>query len=83
MHKESVQAIIKAIAVKMFRVPDIFNIAWQKLINFEYVSFKYFFQEMEEEVWAQHPITIDKISPNLEEVRTDRLYGGLLDCTDK
>jgi len=50
MHKESVQAIIKAIAVKMFSVPEVFNIALQKLINFECVSFKYFFQEMEEDV---------------------------------
>ena len=83
MHKEPVQAIIKAIAVKMFRVPEIFNIAWQKLINVECFSFEDFFQEIEEDVWAQHSITLNKISPYLEEVRPDRSERGLLDGIDK
>lgn len=83
MHKEAVQAIIKAIAVKMFGVPEIFNISWQKLINFECISFKDFFQEMVEDVWTQHSITLNKISPNLEEVRPDRCERGLLDGIDK
>jgi hypothetical protein len=52
MHKEAIQSIIKAILVKMFWVPEIFNVAWQKLINIEWISFEDFFQEMEEDFWT-------------------------------
>ena len=62
MHKEPIQAIIKAIALKMLWVPEIFNVAWQKLINFECVSFDDYFQEMEEDILTNHSIYFNKIS---------------------